>query len=174
MGKTNTRMGLKKPYSRKFKSLSSEERLQYLLDILSEVPSINSGGCGLVVYTAYLFIDDNSLCAYGFSHSTDNAEKNISYIQNKEGTAEGDSHFAFSLNDKLYDGKGILEKCEQSRYSIQYRIENNDIERFFTCAINNITSWNPSFQRRPFFTLIKRTLGINLKKILDEAISQPS
>jgi len=134
---------------------------------LSNIPSINGGGCGIAAFTMYKWLKKHGELNYGFrfvacydsAYDDENRYiNNMKVLRTKEGKAMASSHIAITNGGPVLDCNGYITL---TRYDL---IQFIGAEWFITNMINNTGSWNPSFDRE-HIRYIEQILDLDLSEI---------
>ena len=149
--------------------------LKKVMDFLSKIPNINRGGCGisaLVLYDAAVAEGLNPKVVFCYHGKTDQ-----SYINNRRFMADntGNSSYATScahavikIGDKRFDCDGEYTKKElrekwHNPFFYSGWLEDDKITReHLVASINNVSSWNYSFERERYLKKIESFIGYDL------------
>jgi hypothetical protein len=139
--------------------------LDEVQQFLSNIPSINCGGCGISALAMYRWLKKHGKTTeqtafYYLENDAERHNNNKSYYSNKDIALIAPCHVVLYHNDQTIDCDGYKPI---SSYSYQL-IEKS--EEFLIKMINNIHSWNYSFNRKNHVKHIAKTLGIDLSDIL--------
>lgn len=139
------------------------------IQTLSNIDTINRGGCLVSAYSIYLYLKDNKVLPKDFSivalsHYEEELDLYIDFIQNNV-SPNIVSHYVVYFEGKYYDSTG---EYDISTYEYKYFISNK-IEETCLYLLNECGTWNRSFDRSNN-TYIEKSLGINLEKVNNEQI----
>ena len=133
-------------------------------EYLSNIPAISKGGCGVAALAMYLWLKKNERLPDGFEfvllysifEDDDIFENNAEVLHNKRGNACAPCHIAIKYKDQIIDADSTINTSNWDK--IQFVTD----EWFIWNMINNIGSWNPTFNR-DHIKSIEIKLDIELK-----------
>jgi hypothetical protein len=141
------------------------KELSRVQKILSRVPEINRGGCGVATLAMYRWLKENGLLKEDtrvvfLYNNEDKYEHNQRVIQEGECLQRltVPSHCAI-----CYDGNTIDSKRKISKWEYSYKHTFTDI-KYLEGIINSVGEWCSDFDRK-FVPEIARTIGIDLSDI---------
>lgn len=128
--------------------------LKEIQQYLNSIPYINEGGCGISAYAMYLWLNKNKLInkslfkkSFKFvllyrSYSEDFYINNQNVLRNHSGNAVAPAHMVIYYNNKYLDSTGVVDISEYKW------VQHVTDEWFIQNCINNIITWNNSFDRK--------------------------
>lgn len=133
--------------------------------VLSKIVNINYGGCGIAVYSIYLYLKSKGLLTEEFQvitlyeSDTHNYKTNFSFVNGDINYANPAWHVAitFDRGVTVYDSNGLFT----GHYEKSLIIPTNKTEGFLLKAINN-SGWNSDFDRSTQVPIIEKQLNIKL------------
>lgn len=138
-----------------------------LLLYLSKINNIHNGGCGISAYIMYKWLKNNNLLPDNFTfvfcyNNNDkySKETNERVIKNKKGDGIAPMHVGILINKYFFDCSSELKK---ESYSYIQEIKNKK-DWFILNTINNVNTWNSSFNRN-YVKNIENEFKIDLSEI---------
>lgn len=134
---------------------------------LSDIPSINQGGCGVAALAMYKWLVKKDKIDYTFSfvlcynYQTEEYVNNSHVLRTRKGDAVACHHVVIYYEQQFLDCNG---KMEPSIYDTLQFVKYDDAW-FMQNAINNKSSWNSMFDRKTWVPEIEEMLDISLKEI---------
>lgn len=147
-------------------NLEIPEEFKSVLGFLNSIPYINQGGCAISALAMYRWLKANKMLnkktSFYFLENDENQ-----HMQNKRCLGLKNSN-PISCDHAILNYNGILIDS-RGEYNIResYKLEIRD-ENFIVKAINNIRTWNYSFEREIQIPVIEMQLGIDLSDIVLE------
>lgn len=131
---------------------------------LSTIPAADSGGCGilaLAIYRAGILKDPSLVFLYGTLYDkeeTTRLECNLALLENGE-IPYPPCHVVAESDGEWYDHSGKVGErfCDYASHTVT--------EDELVRCINEIGSWNQSFDRKAQIHVIEKILGVELKDI---------
>lgn len=151
------RLKIRNYLSNIFNKETFDKEFEDVRSYLSNIPSINNGGCGYAALAMYRFLNKrHNSCRIVFLHDfTDSSSiNNLKYLNGETSTADSCSHVCILYNNKLIDCK---EEINVSYYRTIFVSRGEDM---LTNALKN-GKWNPDFDKR-MISNIEQKLNINL------------
>ena len=157
--------------------------LEQILNQLSQIENINFGGCGIISYGLYKWLENNNqlkntqICFIEEEYYFDRIDKN--HIL--KGNAIGVGHVMLIHNNKWIDSDGIYDDPFDSLVIQNFEFEPNfyyvkdNIHEFMNCALfgdNWKNEWNYQFDREHYLPIIENILNINLTPSTNENSNQ--
>lgn len=142
------------------------DNLSKIRKIISEIDSINRGGCGIAAYAVYLYLKEKDILPKSFRivtlHCTDmdNAAHNNRFIIGQEKNGVSANHIGFMIDNIIMDCKKIIDLTE---YRSVVVIPRNKIVEYLISALTTSLDWNPSFNRNRQIPIIEKKLKIKLE-----------
>jgi len=131
-------------------------------DYLSSISYIDQGGCGIAALAMYRWLKMNEGVKVKFVYLDSreyNHNQNKQYIEKKDGCPNACNHIAISYNKEFIDCSSVVDI---SMYTFRIVTAN---ESALIDTINNIGSWNESFDREKYIPLIEKKLGVKLSDV---------
>jgi hypothetical protein len=140
--------------------MSFNEVREYLADI----PGISKGGCGVAALAMYLWLKKHNAISDGFAFvllyswfdDDEEYENNAYVLLSKKGNATAPCHIAIRYNEHIIDVDSAIDISHWGKMQVVTD------EWFIWNMINNVGSWNPTFDR-DYIKQIESKLGIELK-----------
>lgn len=130
---------------------------------LNSIDYINNGGCAVSALAMYLWLEkhgklgrNNKIVYLYKSNNITSYAQNQRLIENNGGNGSSCSHAVLKYRGRLIDCE---EKVNTKDYS--YKQTFNDIN-LVRLTLNNVHSWNDSFERDKYIPLIEKTLGVKI------------
>jgi len=144
----------------KVKDIGLEEVQEYL----GNLAYINSGGCAISALVMYRWLKKNKklsrkTCFVYLDSDERMHADNKKSLENNIGTPSSCSHVVLLHKNNFIDCYGEYDK---QKYSYQLKIKS---EEFVVKAINNVSAWNPIFNRKQQIPKIAKHLDIDLSDI---------
>jgi len=148
--------------------------LETKLDVLSSIPNLNSGGCGIVAYAIVKWLYEqhniNAEIMYLYSDIDHYCKlENEQYLIGNRDEPSACSHAVVVINNRIYDTEYYIQGCDYDEffYSSQYIDGCDHIFDYnseFILSSLNSDSWSDWFERENIYT-IERILNIDLSEI---------
>jgi hypothetical protein len=144
------------------------ERLDDVLDTLSNITFINQGGCGISALSIYRWLGKNELLkgdehfVYFYTTDDNTYETNEKYLKNDSDYISSASHIGIYIDGNVYDCNGLIKS---NRYTKKHTNIKEDV---LIKSINNIECWNDMFYREKNIPYIEKKLKISLNDIKHE------
>ena len=144
-------------------SLFYSKRIK-VINKLSQIPNINSGGCGISALAMYRLLGKKNIDILFLYRNYED----VSYVNNQN-ILKGDAdsipspplHVVLHKKGKYFDSYGEMDE----RYlSIAYMFRHKCDESFLVDTINNRYKWNLKFNRK-YIKYIERKLKVDLSDI---------
>ena len=136
-----------------------------VLNFLNGLPDINLGGCGISLLSMIRWLKKNKginkFTMLFLYNCEENFINNGKALKNKKGDIIAPTHCGLIRNGKLTDSTGKISSLE---YNWTQKVTD---ETFLMDMINNIETWNLSFDRELIYKIGER-LGIELNGIVRE------
>lgn len=133
-----------------------------VMDFLSRIPSINSGGCGISALAMFRWLKKhNSLknTKFVYFHFS-MGELNDNSDALKNGTKLNAPPHCVLMHDYiLIDADGEVDEREWGEHSLIIEDESKVVDSI------NSDDWNPSFEREHWVPIIEKKLGIDLSDV---------
>ena len=149
-----------------FNNIEPKEEFEDVKEFLSNIDSINSGGCGLSALVMYRWLKKYNKLTEDvkiifLDNDKYNHENNKECMTNKQGTLKAPSHIVM-----LYDSFHI--DCSGVQYNVAERYDYilEVAEDYLVNCLNNVTSWNVAFDRNTALSVIENNLHIDLSDIM--------
>ncbi len=133
---------------------------------LQAIPHIHCGGCGISAYAMYLWLKANKQLPNDFKfvfcyacYDEDNYMNNQNVMRTKNGNVAAPCHIGIVYNGKYIE---YIDCCEEINISGYKYIQFANEEWFIKNAIDNVSTWNNTFDRR-LVNKIEKRLKIKLK-----------
>jgi hypothetical protein len=149
-----------------FNNSEPNETFEDVKEFLSNIDSINCGGCGLSALVMYRWLKKydkltEDIKILFLDNDEYNYKNNKECMSNKQGTLKAPSHIVM-----LYDSFHI--DCSGVQYNVAQRYDYilEVAEDYLVNSLNNVTSWNISFDRDEAISVIENNLHIDLSDIM--------
>lgn len=143
-----------------------------LLNQLSQIPEINSGGCGIIAYGLYKYLENNNQLLHDtkiifIEESNHLKEFNINNIM--DGNAKGVGHVMLFHDNYYWDADGMYEDPFHCYILDEFESEPefidiiDRVDHFMMCVLfgkNWKWEWNYLFNREIYLPKIEKILGI--------------
>ena len=148
-----------------FNNSEPNEEFEDVREFLSNIDSINCGGCGLSALVMYRWLkkydklqEDTKIIF--LDNDEDNYKNNKYRISNKQDWLSAPSHIVMFMNGFYYDCENIQHNVEL-RYDYILEVEEENLLN----SLNNLTSWNVAFDRNEAISVIESNLHIDLSDV---------
>ena len=144
--------------------------LNDVLNFLSDIPTINQGGCVISAFAVYKWLKKNNSLSDDFAilylhyWDSDDMEVNTAFLSGESEEVTSCSHAIFRYNGKLYDSNGEHSIQPGTVYTLEITVEH--IDRFVQASLKSY-NWNSSFNRHRFVPQIEKELELELEVSLD-------
>lgn len=141
-------------------------KLYEVLEVLSDVPYINAGGCGISALTIYRWLKDNkkrvrSRCFVTLYRSQEAAQQNRRAVRSNDlQSLKVPTHICIIYNGKIIDSNGFATYDSYNRGP-----DLTESELLF--MINYSDNWNETFDRTWGKEIIESKIGIDLSDVND-------
>jgi hypothetical protein len=149
-----------------FNNSEPNETFEDVKEFLSNIDSINCGGCGLSALVMYRWLKKydkltEDIKILFLDNDEYNYKNNKECMSNKQGILKAPSHIVM-----LYDTFHI--DCSGNQYNVAQRYDYilEVAEDYLVNSLNNVTSWNISFDRNEAISVIENNLHIDLSDVI--------
>jgi hypothetical protein len=149
-----------------FNNIEPNETFEDVREFLSNIDSINCGGCGLSALVMYRWLKKynklpKSTKILFLDNDENNHLNNKECISNKQGLLKAPSHIVISLKEQYMD-------CANIQYNVSQRYDYilEVAENYLVECLNNINSWNHMFDRNEAMSEITTKLHIDLSDVM--------
>ena len=147
--------------------------VQEFMDKIRPIPDKNHGGCLLMAYTFYKWLQKHNLptndfhiVEYGWWGDS-NIRENLEWIDSPEDNSPcSDSHFTWEYKGKEYDGEGEYRNSKPSaNREVLYGLNKYDLTDHFCMRALNEACWNDTFDRSFALDFIQEQLDIEFPEV---------
>jgi hypothetical protein len=148
-----------------FKNIEPNKTFEEVREFLSNIDSINCGGCGLSALVMYRWLkkykklpEDTKILF--LENDLSSHLNNKECMSNKQGELKAPCHIVIVLRDTYMD-------CAKIQYNIAQRYDYilEVAENYLVACLNNISSWNYMFNRNEAISEIESKLQIDLSDV---------
>lgn len=136
------------------------------LEVLSEIPYINNGGCGFAAYSIYLYLKKHNMLPEDFSivylnDDWDNEQYfyNQGFLTGNNPNATSCAHAVVFMEGRFIDSFGPYDP-DYEDYGYRLFLTPDVIDAFMTDSLSCRQDWNSLFKRDEYVPLIEKELGI--------------
>jgi hypothetical protein len=149
-----------------FNNSEPNETFEDVKEFLSNIDSINCGGCGLSALVMYRWLKKydkltEDIKILFLDNDEYNYKNNKECMSNKQGTLKAPSHIVMLYDSFHIDCSGVQYNVAQ-RYDYILEVE----EDYLVNSLNNIPTWNVAFDRDEAISVIENNLHIDLSDIM--------
>jgi hypothetical protein len=148
-----------------FNNSEPNETFEDVKEFLSNIDSINSGGCGLSALVMYRWLKKynkltEDIKIIFLDNDENNYMNNKECMSNKQGTLKAPTHIVILYDSFHIDCAGVQYNIAQ-RYNYVLEVA----EDYLVNSLNNIPTWNVQFDRDEAISVIENNLHIDLSDI---------